>query len=74
MPQTFADQPVTAPFVITRRENTPAATLPFAEFLALLHTQKYTGAVTIHCFNGVPTSAELAADPVKIRLTHAPRT
>ncbi len=71
MPQNFADQPIAAPFVITRRETTPAVTLPFAEFLILLSAQKYTGPVTFHCFNGVPTSAELAADPIQIRLTHA---
>ena len=57
--------------LLTTLEASPAVTIPFAEFLALLHATQYTGPVTFHCFNGVATSAELAADPVKIRLAHA---
>ncbi len=44
--------------------------LSFPDFLALLHEQKYTGAVTFHCLHGVPTSAALAQDPIQIRLSH----
>ena len=47
--------------------------LSFAEFLKLIHAQRYTGPITFHVFSGVPTSAELPRDPVQIRLdSHLP--
>lgn len=44
----------------------------FPDLLELLHQAKYTGAITLHCFLGVPQQAEFAAPPppaVKIPLT-----
>ena len=52
------------------------ATLPasFPETLAALYTQKYTGAVTLHFLQGVPTVAELPGPVTRIPLRQPTRT
>lgn len=47
--------------------------LTFAELMILVHTQRYTGPLTLHFFSGTATSAALPRDPVSIRLdSHLP--
>jgi predicted CopG family antitoxin len=41
----------------------------FFEFLRRLYAEKHTGPVVIHMAEGQPKSAEILAEPVRIRLT-----
>lgn len=51
----------------------PEQKLTFAELMILIHTTRYTGALTLHFFSGTANSAELPRDPVQIRLdSHLP--
>lgn len=42
----------------------------FAELVALVHTLRYTGPVTLHCIHGTATSVEIPGDVLKVRLDH----
>jgi hypothetical protein len=54
-------------------ETMNAATEPtFQVVLEMLYTAKFNGAVTLHCYNGVPQILEMGK-PVRIDLTRRPR-
>ena len=45
----------------------PEAQVDFPRLLAALHTVRYSGQVTIHCFNGAPKQIDLGA-PVRLSI------
>lgn len=63
---TLPTQPVTRVEFQQALRDFPPHT--FADLVTLMHTLKYTGAVTIHAIHGVVTSAEVAGLSVHVRL------
>lgn len=50
------------------------SSVTFPELLTILHARKYSGPVTFHCINGVPTVAEFPRkDAVRLPLVTPPR-
>jgi hypothetical protein len=68
MPVAAVDRPNPAASLTDLRDQST-----FPEVLIALHTQRYTGPVTLHLIHGVPTVVELPR-PVQIRLAVPSKT